>query len=169
MASSQYSISQLATHEICSSTSNSTYITFLTITSISEEQLFSSLLLSTSILLSYDHPPFCLILEGRNYLKILERVEMDEKHVNQGSNWKGGQWGFGHLRIGIFEKLVTLEISKNSLYKAIFSSFFVHFMHNYAFSCYKIFNFYKKWANFLLNDPKCFKIFGPSGTKNESL
>ena len=35
----------------------------------------------------------------------------------------GGQWGFGHLRIGIFEKLVTLEISKNSLYRAIFSTF----------------------------------------------
>ena len=36
---------------------------------------------------------------------------------------EGGQWGYGHLRIGIFEKLVTLEISKRSLYKPIFSSF----------------------------------------------
>ena len=41
---------------------------------------------------------------------------------------EGGQWGFGHLRIGIFEKLVTLEISKNSLYKAIFSTFWTFYV-----------------------------------------
>ena len=34
-----------------------------------------------------------------------------------------GQWGSGHLRIGIFEKWVTLEVSKNCLCKAIFSTF----------------------------------------------
>ena len=32
---------------------------------------------------------------------------------------------FGHLSIGTFGKLVTLDISKNSLYKTIFSTFFV--------------------------------------------
>ena len=45
------------------------------------------------------------------------------KTPKPGLELRGGQWGLGHIRIEIFEKLVTLEISKNSVYKAIFSSF----------------------------------------------
>ena len=30
--------------------------------------------------------------------------------LRPGLELKGGQWGFGHLRIGIFEKMVTLEV-----------------------------------------------------------
>ena len=38
---------------------------------------------------------------------------------------EGVHLGLCHLRIGIFEKFVILEISNNSLYKAIFSTFLV--------------------------------------------
>ena len=48
----------------------------------------------------------------------------DLEPPSQGSNW-GSHLGLCHLRIGIFEKFATLEISKNSLFKAIFSTFFV--------------------------------------------
>ena len=63
-----------------------------------------------------------------------------------------GQWGCGHLRIGIFEKLVTLEISKNSLYKAIFSSFLnilCMIIHFYAIKS----SFFGKMDDFWLNHP----------------
>ena len=65
----------------------------------------------------------------------------------------GGNGVLVTLGLEFFEKLVTLEISKNRLFKAIFSSFFGHFMHNYAFSCNKIF----------------VKIFGACGAKKGSL
>ena len=60
----------------------------------------------------------------------------DDNNRDQGSNW-GGQWGFGHLKIGIFGKLVTLEISKNSLYRAFFSTFLDILFINIHFRCKK--------------------------------
>ena len=62
-----------------------------------------------------------LFIQLCNYLFIYLGRKIVVKNI--GIELKGGQWGFGHLRIGIFEKLVTLEISKNSLYRAIFSTF----------------------------------------------
>ena len=61
-----------------------------------------------------------------------------------------GQWGFGHLRIRIFEKLVTLEITKNSLYKGIFSTFFVILCATMLFHAIKS-SIFTKMGEFLLN------------------
>ena len=41
---------------------------------------------------------------------------------------EGGDTGFGHRTRGIFQKVVTEQISKNSLYRVVFSTF-CHFMH----------------------------------------
>ena len=76
----------------------------------------------------------------------------------------GGQWGFGHLRIGIFEKLVTLEISKNSLYKAIFSSFLDILCITMHFHAIKS-SFFAKMDDFLLNHPNFSKFSAPAAPK----
>ena len=62
------------------------------------------------------------------YLNFYENVNMsklgtpDFWYAHQGSNW-GDNLGLCYLRIGILEKCVTLDISKNILCKMIISSF----------------------------------------------
>ena len=76
--------------------------------------------------------------------------------------------GFGHLRIAIFEKLLTLEISKNSLYRAIFATFLdilCIYMHFRAIKS----SILTKMDEFLLNHPQFFINFGACGAKNGSL
>ena len=65
----------------------------------------------------------------------------------------GRQWDLCHLRIGIFEKCVTLEISKPRLYKAIFSTFLVILYMNMHFHAIESSIFLQKWANFLAKSP----------------
>ena len=77
---------------------------------------------------------------------------------------EGGQWGFGHLRIGIFEKLVTLEISKNSLYRAIFSTFLDILCISMHFRAIKS-SILTKMGEFLLNHPNFQKISAPAAPK----
>ena len=77
---------------------------------------------------------------------------------------EGGQWGFGHPRIGIFEKLVTLENLKNSLYRAIFSTFLDILCISMHFRAIKS-SILTKMDEFLLNHPNFLKISAPAAPK----
>ena len=64
---------------------------------------------------------------------------------------EGGQWGLCHRTVGIFEKCVTEQISKNTLYREGFFDFFRHFMHSYAIKSStftKLGDFSLKYRNF---------------------
>ena len=63
---------------------------------------------------------------NKNSRRTVKNHKIDNPIINSGIELRG-QWGFGQLRIEIFEKLVTLGISKNSLYKANFSSFWTFY------------------------------------------
>ena len=51
--------------------------------------------------------------------RVIEVVQKDGR-IDIMARIEGGQWGLSHLRIGITEKLITFEISKDIQYKAIF-------------------------------------------------
>ena len=77
-----------------------------------------------------------------------------------------GHLGLCHLRIGFFEKCVTLDIAKSSRYKVIFFDF-LHIICKTVHLHPMIF-FYKNGRIFA-QSPKPFKVFGACCAKNVSL
>ena len=71
------------------------------------------------------------------------------------------QLSFGHIRIGMCKKFVNLEISRNSLYKAIFSCFLDILCINMNFHGIKS-SFFCKIDEFWLIHPKFLQFVAPA-------
>ena len=78
---------------------------------------------------------------------------------------KGDQWGLCNRTVRRFEKCVTEQISKNTLYKEGFFDLFRHFMHSYAIKSSTV----TKLGDFSLEYRNFSKKFCACGAKNVSL